>query len=91
VKLGHPAVALLQFFFDSAPYQAEVELYSREELRKIMPRIYEAHDNADKAIRDPSGYEFPPVLVIERGESLDEFAARATTSPSPSSRRSCWW
>ena len=30
--------------------------------------------NEDGALRSPSGYVFPPAIVLERGESLDEFA-----------------
>ena len=30
--------------------------------------------NEDGALRSPSGYKFPPCIVLERGESLDEFA-----------------
>lgn len=33
--------------------------------------------NTDKTIVDPQGYPLPPCIVLERGESLDIWAARA--------------
>jgi hypothetical protein len=88
----------VQFFFDAAVWQAELELYSRPELRKVMPTIYDAHgadgDDADAHCAHSSSaalngefsnsfarFRFPPALAIERGESLDEFAARVDHEP----------
>ena len=47
----------------------------------IMPRRFERFDNADGSLIGPGGYKFPPVLVIERGESLHEFGRRVAHDP----------
>ena len=46
-----------------------------------MPKSFEHYDNADRALRGPGGYIFPPFIAMERGESLNEFAARAAHDP----------
>jgi len=67
---------MLQFFFTRGAYDTEVGLYSNADLARIMPRCYAWHDNVDRALRSQGGCVYPPFLIIERGESLDEFAAR---------------
>jgi hypothetical protein len=42
----------------------------------MMPATHEVYDNADGALRGPGGYAFPPFIVIERGEPLDEWTVR---------------
>ena len=66
----------MQFFFSRAAYEAELGLYSNPDLQKIMPRCFARFDNADGSLVAPDGFAFPPVIAIERGESLSEFAAR---------------
>jgi hypothetical protein len=73
--------ATLQFFLDARAFAAEINVYSNSELRKVMPAIHAAIENIDGALRGPGGYVFPPAVVIERGESLDEFAARVDHQP----------
>ena len=71
----------MQFFFGKRAFDSEVELYNNPVLAPIMPECFERSDNADGSLRAPSGYVFPPVMVFERGESLNEFAARFEHEP----------
>ena len=68
--------SVVQFFFSRDAFDTELRLYSNVALANIMPKCYAAHDNADGHLRDDRGRAFPPVLVMGRGESLDEFVAR---------------
>ena len=74
-------VRAVQFYFERAAYDAELTVYKNPALRKIVPRCFERFDNADGSLRADSGYVFPPVIVFERGESLNEFAARVEHEP----------
>ena len=40
----------------------------------MMPATLAIEDNADGEIRTPYGYVFPSFVIIEQGESLDEWA-----------------
>lgn len=41
-----------------------------------MPAVIEVVPNADNRYATADGFVFPPCLVVERGESLDEWARR---------------
>lgn len=41
----------------------------------VQPR--DIVDNKDKRVVDPYGHPLPPCIVMERGESLDMWSARA--------------
>ena len=71
----------MHFFLDKATYDAELALYNTPELANIMPECFERFANVDGSLRSADGFVFPPVLVIERGESLNEFAARVEHEP----------
>lgn len=64
----------MQFFTNPKAFQAELELYNEPTLQKLMPQRHEVFGNEDGTFVSPSGYRFPPFIVLERGESLDEFA-----------------
>ena len=71
----------VQFFFSKEAYDSETALYDNDALARIMPRHFERVDNADGSLQGPGGFVFPPVLVIERGESLYEFGRRVAHDP----------
>ena len=71
----------MQFFFCKVAYTSEAELYRRPELDRILPQRFERFDNAAGSLRAPNGYAYPPLLVIERGESLHEFGRRVAHDP----------
>lgn len=41
-----------------------------------MPATHAIVDNADGSVHASNGYVFPPCIIIERGESLDQWARR---------------
>jgi hypothetical protein len=64
----------MQFYTNPRAFQAEVDLYNKPTLQKLMPKRHEVFGNEDGSCKSPSGFVFPPFIVLERGESLDEFA-----------------
>jgi hypothetical protein len=64
----------VQFYTQREIFNLELQLYSDPTLQQLMPARHEVLPNEDGAIRSPSGLRFPPCIVLERGESLDEFA-----------------
>ena len=67
----HLTVMLVRrFFHDMNEFEEEVALYRDAALRKILPKIWYAHDNADARVRSRSGFVFPPFFVLERGMTL---------------------
>ena len=66
----------LKFFALRKDFEAEVDVYENSPLGKLLPRVEGMHDNRDGALRDPSGYKLPPCIIMERGESLDEWSRR---------------
>jgi hypothetical protein len=65
----------VQFYTHEQAFSAEVQLYNDPALRALMPARHEVVANSDGSVRSPSGFRFPPCVVLERGESLDEVAA----------------
>jgi hypothetical protein len=61
---------------NGAAFDAELALYEEPVLRSMMPATKALVDNKEQTIRTQSGYVIPPCIVIERGESLQEWAAR---------------
>lgn len=66
----------VKFFFRRAAFDAEMSLYEDSDLRSMMPATRALVDNTKQDVRTASGYVLPPAIVIERGESLQEWAAR---------------
>ena len=69
------AVAV-KFFLSRKAFDAERELYKVDVLRSMMPAIRLELSNADGAERNSRGYPWPPCIVIEKGESLQEWKAK---------------
>lgn len=66
----------IKFFLNRASFEREEALYLREDLRRMMPAVKDIVANHDGSICDMAGRVFPPAIVIERGEPLDEWALR---------------
>ena len=66
----------VKFFFEHDVFAREAALYADPTLRAMMAATRNVCDNADQALRGPGGYVFPPHIVIERGEPLDEWIDR---------------
>eukprot|EP00892_Ulva_mutabilis_P000463 jgi/Ulvmu1/10417/UM062_0013.1 len=65
----------IKFFVNSRAFECERELYSQEHLRGMMPAVSLMHSNSDGTVVTDEGWRFPPFIVVERGESLDEWQA----------------
>jgi hypothetical protein len=57
-------------------FQRELTLYRTPGLHRILPEVHQISPNEDGAIRSQSGYIFPPFIMVEKGESLNEWASR---------------
>ena len=74
-KRSDVAVAV-KFFLSRTAYDAELELYRVDVLRGMMPEVQLTVANGDAAERSSRGYAWPPCIVLEMGESLQEWKAR---------------
>ena len=68
------AQAAIKFYMDKSAFQRERALYTQAELKSMMPATLAAEDNASGTISTPYGYIFPPFVIIECGQSLDEWS-----------------
>ena len=66
----------LKFFVLPEDYRAEVAMYRNAPLGRLLPRLESCIENCDGALVDPSGHRLPPCIIMERGESLDEWSNR---------------
>jgi serine/threonine protein kinase len=57
-------------------FTRELELYRNTALAGILPAVAAITPNDDGAARTAWGYAFPPHIVVERGESLNEWCSR---------------
>ncbi|NJR43897.1 MAG: hypothetical protein HC767_15795 [Akkermansiaceae bacterium] len=77
--LSEEAVAAKFFLNRSGLYSAfeqEASLYSSDVLKGMMPATREVMGNADGAAVSSRGYQWPPFIVLEKGESLQEWSQR---------------
>ena len=65
---------MMQFYAKREAFNLELQLYLDPTLHQLMPARAEVIANQDRSNRSPNGFVFPPCIVLERGESLDEFA-----------------
>eukprot|EP00892_Ulva_mutabilis_P009361 jgi/Ulvmu1/6798/UM309_0002.1 len=66
----------IKFFTNRHAFARELALYSNPTLRAMMPAVSAVQDNSDGRVQDSTGFAFPPFIVVERGESLDEWVHR---------------
>lgn len=66
----------LKFFVMPQDFASEVDVYSNSPLGKLLPRLEGIIDNKDGKVVDPAGNKMPPCIIMERGESLDEWSRR---------------
>jgi hypothetical protein len=67
----------MKFFLSQAVFDQEKALYQDEEqpLGQFLPRLHSTAEE-DGAITDSHGRAMPPCIIMEKGESLDLWAAR---------------
>lgn len=73
--LSEEAVAV-KFFLSRSAFEQETALYSNEVLKGMMPATREVVGNTDGVAVSSRGYQWPPFIVLEKGESLQEWAQR---------------
>jgi hypothetical protein len=66
----------LKFFIAPEEYEAEANVYGNAALSKLLPRLTACIENKVGVLVDPSGKKLPPCIIMERGESLDEWCRR---------------
>eukprot|EP00892_Ulva_mutabilis_P004417 jgi/Ulvmu1/2347/UM013_0195.1 len=66
----------LKFFISRPSFDAESRFYTDSPLGKLLPRLEGLCDNLDGAVQDAQGNPLPPFVIMERGESLDEWSRR---------------
>ena len=64
----------IKFYMDLGAFQQERDLYNEVQLKSVMPATLAAEDNTAGTTCTPYGYKFPPFVIIECGQSLDEWA-----------------
>ena len=62
-----------RFYYVKRDYDIEMRLLARRAELPCVPQVFAASDNADGALRSPSGWPFPPYVVMERGATLREW------------------
>jgi hypothetical protein len=64
----HMTTLWCRFFTNRVAFEREQALYSREELRDMMPAVRACVSNSDSHLMTSSGLIFPPFIIVERGE-----------------------
>lgn len=69
----------IKFFVVPAAFAAERHLYESRVLGPLLPKIEDVYDptGAPGRLLDRNGQPLPPCMVMERGESLNEWSRRA--------------
>ena len=73
-RAGRCVQAAIKFYLQRAAFDSEKELYMDPQLCAMMPATLAIEDNMNGEWRTPYGFVFPPFVIIERGQSLDEWA-----------------
>lgn len=70
----------VKFYAARTSFERERALYMDASLRSMMPATRAFIGNYNGAVSGPNGYVFPPCIIIERGESLKEWAKRESAT-----------
>jgi hypothetical protein len=76
-----PASLSCRFFERKEDWQRESALYKHDQIRNTLPPVHGGTDNADGTVRSPSGFPYPPYLVMERGAPLNEWLHQKRSGP----------
>ena len=66
----------IKVFCERRDFDEEVAQYQDPVLRRVLPDLIHASDNADGSAVSANGFAFPPYLVLERGMPLKEWLGR---------------
>ena len=70
----------MKFFFSRPAFEHELALYMdrTQPLGAFLPEVHSIIDPLDSEFLDAAGVPLPPCIVMEKGESLDKWAASCT-------------
>jgi serine/threonine protein kinase len=71
-----PCTPRSRFSTKVTSFVREQALYASADLREMMPAVRDILPNSDGALKTADGWTFPPCIVMEKGEALDDWAAR---------------
>lgn len=71
---------VVKYFTNRARFDAYIAAGDERANLAVMPSRHRAFTNEERIYRSPEGYVFPPMVMLERGESLEEWRA-APQSP----------
>jgi hypothetical protein len=63
----------VKFFLNKRAFATEAKLHSKHH-QALMPATVSLQSNSRGAIKAPSGYEFPPFIVMRHGVTLEDWA-----------------
>lgn len=67
----------IKFFVSKKAFMEEGDFYKDSPLGLLLPKCLALCSNDDMAETDAHGIGLPPFLIMEKGESLDEWSRRA--------------
>ena len=67
----------IKMFAVPTAFAAEAAMYKDSTISNFLPRVEAMHDGNDADITDPAGSALAPCIVMEKGESLNEWSERA--------------
>ena len=70
----------IKFFLQLEDYRREQALYQDEAIKRTLPELLQASDNAAGAFVSRSGFRFPAHLVMARGTPLREYASSQSSA-----------
>lgn len=65
--------AAIKLYLDRKVFEKERELYAQPELKTMMPATLAVEDNLSGEFATPYDYTFPPFVIIECCQSLNEW------------------
>jgi hypothetical protein len=66
----------IKFFALREAFHIEMQMYADKTLREFLPIPQGIHDNENGEFVDARGIKLPPFIIMEKGESLDDWSKR---------------
>jgi hypothetical protein len=67
----------VKFFVSKQAFDEEGDFYNKSPLATLLPKCLALCSNDDGTVTDAHGIPLPPMIIMERGEALDEWSRRA--------------
>lgn len=82
IRASYPVVIMqveIKFYLDMDAFNTERALYQDAGLKLCLPSTLAAEGNSRGDYKTSYGYVFPPFVVMERSQSLDEWARNSAS------------